>query len=204
MRHKAVWLEQSITEGYSEFEYLLYTIYFHAGPAIAGQKTGTMLSFTPSGRNLMAVWRRYSDAVTEALPAAYKVLRETEKGITVLFYQPEAMKARLEAAEVRDFLRNFAYPLEGVDVMLTCLTQRFDKGCPHEIGVFLGYPIEDIQAFMSDNCHQCLMTGYWKVYANPENALAQFRLYDKVRHRILALLKKGISPLSLHECLEAA
>lgn len=41
---------------------------------------------------------------------------------------------------------------------------------PHEVGIFLGYPIEDVISFEENHGKFCKYCGYWKSYCNPEDA----------------------------------
>ena len=47
---------------------------------------------------------------------------------------------------------------------------------PHEIGVILGYPLEDVKGYMENGGQKCLLNGYWKVYNNPEEAKRKFEI----------------------------
>ena len=80
---------------------------------------------------------------------------------------------------------------EGVDWILH-FKKRFleyeeeGREFPHEVGIFLGYPLWDIRAFMQNPRREAKLTGYWKVYYKVEKARAQFQKYD----RCIALLQK--------------
>jgi len=63
---------------------------------------------------------------------------------------------------------------------------------PHEIGAFLGYPVEDIRGFISNSGKNCLLCGYWKVYANAEKAQRTFNKYDRCRSILFDKLKSGL------------
>ena len=54
-------------------------------------------------------------------------------------------------------------------------------GFPHEIGAFLGYPTADVQSFIEKEGRDFIMTGYWKVYSNPEKARMIFHEYDRAK-----------------------
>lgn len=41
---------------------------------------------------------------------------------------------------------------------------------PHEVGLFLGYPPEDVEGFIENKARSCKITGYWKVYSDEEKA----------------------------------
>lgn len=79
--------------------------------------------------------------------------------------------------------------------------QRIVKGCwkikerirqledfPHEIGLFLSYPIEDVLGFIENRGKNYILNGYWKVYGNEEEARKSFFKYRKctdVYHKLL-------------------
>lgn len=50
---------------------------------------------------------------------------------------------------------------------------------PHEIGLFLGYPLGDVIGFIENHGQNCLCCGVWKVYTNPEAAAGAFRKFSK-------------------------
>ena len=61
---------------------------------------------------------------------------------------------------------------------------------PHEIGLILGYPPQDVIQYYINNGKRYLFSGYWKVYTNPDWASSQFRKYDEARaycmaHRVI-------------------
>ena len=64
---------------------------------------------------------------------------------------------------------------------LTPLRRRLaeNEEFPHEIGLFLGYPPEDVCGFIENKaaCAQCV--GCWKVYGDVESAKRKFAQYEK-------------------------
>lgn len=52
---------------------------------------------------------------------------------------------------------------------------------PHEIGVFLGFPIDDVIALSRTRDKIMSIASYWKVYAMPESTKRTFDLYDGLR-----------------------
>ena len=61
---------------------------------------------------------------------------------------------------------------------------------PHEIGLFLGYPPEDVLGFI-ENKSPCKCTGCWKVYGNVDEAKKRFELYNKCTSIYCRRLKEG-------------
>ena len=45
-----------------------------------------------------------------------------------------------------------------------------NSGFPHEVGVILGYPVEDVIEFENHQGHDCKYCGSWKSYSDIENA----------------------------------
>ncbi|MDR0758852.1 MAG: DUF3793 family protein [Treponema sp.] len=60
---------------------------------------------------------------------------------------------------------------------------------PHEVGIFLGYPADDVLGFVEHNGQNYKLCGYWKVYGDVERAKACFRQYDECRERIQTLFQ---------------
>ena len=64
---------------------------------------------------------------------------------------------------------------------------------PHEIGVFLGYPIEDVEGFILNKGKNCQVCGCWKVYSDVENKLKLFKKYTKCRDVVCSYINRGAS-----------
>lgn len=65
-----------------------------------------------------------------------------------------------------------------------CLAQLINrlKDCdkfPHEIGLFLGYPPEDVYGFINNKTCDCKYVGFWKVYSNLDEAKRTFAKFKK-------------------------
>jgi len=65
---------------------------------------------------------------------------------------------------------------------LTTLRRRLagagDGDFPHEVGLFLGYPPEDVLGFIRQDGAHCVCSGIWKAYADPEG---RRRLFARLR-----------------------
>lgn len=56
-----------------------------------------------------------------------------------------------------------------------CLYEEF----PHEIGLFLGYPVEDVKGFIKNKADRAKCVGCWKVYGDLNEAQRQFNRFKK-------------------------
>jgi hypothetical protein len=72
-----------------------------------------------------------------------------------------------------------------------------DESFPHEVGLFLGYPPEDVKGFMEDARRGVKCAGCWKVYGNGEEAVKTFSRYKKCTDIYRKELSKGRSLLQL-------
>lgn len=92
-----------------------------------------------------------------------------------------------ESAKLRELIGQYGYKESNIEEMLAHLSERICEctaqgiGFPHEIGAFLGYPTADVQSFIEKEGRDFIMTGYWKVYSNPEKARMIFHEYDRAK-----------------------
>lgn len=74
---------------------------------------------------------------------------------------------------VRTYLKNKNYScVTDAEKTLEELFSRLKENeiFPHEVGVFLGYPLEDVIKFEENQGKFCKYCGYWKSYCNTEEA----------------------------------
>ena len=79
-----------------------------------------------------------------------------------------------------------------------CITELIkrleDNGeFPHEIGLFLGYPPEDVEGFIKNGAAGAKCVGTWKVYGDVETAQRRFAQYKKCTRLYRAAFKKNQS-----------
>lgn len=70
---------------------------------------------------------------------------------------------------------------------------RGGGGFPDEIGLFLGYPPEDVRGFIENKAAGCKCVGCWKVYGDAEAARAVFAKYKKCTDVYRARFAEGRS-----------
>ncbi|AGA70748.1 hypothetical protein Desdi_3356 [Desulfitobacterium dichloroeliminans LMG P-21439] len=167
-------------------EFLLYKIKYYAAPTIAGIKPSTLMAFTNLKRNTYALWEYYKDEVCAPLGIRYYELWQKRDRIFVLFYKDEVLVEYLSGRENRKFLQGLGYNgTKALEDDLVMLEKRYQISCPHELGLFLGYPLKDVITFMEDKGEPCLASKYWKVYRDIEKALQTFNAYDKEREKVI-------------------
>jgi len=68
---------------------------------------------------------------------------------------------------------------------------------PHEIGVFLGYPLHDVIGFINNAGKNSCCCGYWKVYNEQDDARRRFRRFNKCTSSYKRLFDSGKTVLQL-------
>lgn len=117
---------------------------------------------------------------------SYEILKETPLYYLLFFYQKDMLTYKMKEYEASELLTG--YPVEEpLSQMLHFLRRRVqqfhleEKDFPHEIGIFLGYPIWDVKGFIEHKGQDYRLCGYWKVYQDVEGAKKKFKEYDKIR-----------------------
>ena len=174
----------------------------HCAPTLAGLKTGNMFraSFADEGE-LDAELERLNFILTE------KGLRITalridcqvncgQCGIRALMYiyRPGQLQSDLDEEEAKAILSAFGYEDGDHEICIRRLTDRICE-CeefPHEVGLFLGYPPEDVKGFIELGGRQSKASGYWKVYGDVDHAQKQFERFSKCTGVYLKCLERGL------------
>lgn len=160
-------------------------------PVLAGVKPSNMLVL--ENKHLRNVVR-----ALEGTGLSWRCLYAgSEKNIWLL-YRKEALEEIVLGEEQMEFLKEFGYTEDTLDRLLVRFGQRFrqyrnDKNLafPHEMGVFLGYPMADVKGFIKHEGRNYLYCGYWKVYENIEETKELFKTYEEVRQVFVQEASKG-------------
>lgn len=184
-----------LTEVYSGYDYLLYKICFHGAPTVLRVKPSSLICFKNSSKcQLKDIWFNNREEVERSVPLSTFELKTCDRGVNVLFYDSQWLWNVLRRKKAKSYLESFGYDYSTLNEALEQLRSRYQSGCPDEIGVFLGYPLEDVMAFSSKDKGDSLMTGYWKVYNNLHKAKKVFAIYDRARETITTRLLRGVGP----------
>jgi len=110
-------------------------------------------------------------------------------------YDTSFLTEHLQCQGIKDLLEDNEYNnTKCLDTMLQTLTYRFkNSNFPHEVGVFLGYPLEDVKGFIKNKGHNCLACRFWKVYHDVENAMNMFAAIDNAQSTAVTLLTDNLS-----------
>lgn len=121
-----------------------------------------------------------------------------DKKSTWLLYRKDRMEAELVWPHIREFMKDYGYDGDStLEELLYGFRKRFadykdgKAEFPHEMGVFLGYPLHDVKGFIEHKGRNYLCSGYWKVYRDEAKAKDTFRIYETVRDMVLQMVDAG-------------
>ena len=193
-----------VVDSFDDKEYLISTIAYSAAPTVEGHKPSTVISLPKNRRNLFQLWKSHKHDVAISLGVSFYELRQNEEGIQVLIYKPELLRKCLVRKSSISFLREYGYKEDmSLEDSLDQLKCRYRAGCPHELGIFLGYPVKDVEGFIEKQGKDCLLCRYWKVYHNPRRATCMFDAYDRAKDKVAcAILDKCGLQAEKSMCLE--
>ena len=150
-------------------------------PTLAGLKTANLFPcrFVCKKRlwaNIREFNRTLSHKGIRLIP-----VRIGENSVLLYLYRPSKLERDLQNELAAQLLRRFGYKDLTPCGCITELIKRLeDNGeFPHEIGLFLGYPPEDVEGFVENGGACCKCSGCWKVYGDECLAKKKFANFKK-------------------------
>ena len=116
--------------------------------------------------------------------------------VSIIFNREKLEKSLLDE-ENREFIKQYGYEDFSVNSVIEKLAGRyteFKEGraeFPHEMGIVLGYPLEDVSGFIENNGKNYLYSGYWKVYKNAEEKIRLFKIYKDIKKYFVEQIENG-------------
>lgn len=159
-------------------------------PFIAGLKTS----------NLLITDKNQADALNKLLEGtkfSSFLLYEGREKMTVLLYEHQLLDVFLNGQNARKILYQQGYANAAPRRLLETFAVRYQDymqrktDFPHEMGLFLGYPPEDVAGFIANKGRNCIYAGYWKVYAHPLEKIYLFQKFDQAKEALLRLSAQG-------------
>ena len=180
-----------------------------AGGVIAGAKPAAIFNL-PMRVYTAGRWRKLSRHVLDealrtyagALPGygmSMTVLHRTDKRVYLLVWRPDLLGRTLADVEGLAILRACGYVGATVDQLVHELRHRLvayylslgagETSFPHEIGVFLGYPPEDVRGFVEGRVATC--RGAWLAFGDEQAARRRFSALEAHERRCRTRFASG-------------
>lgn len=165
----------------------------YCSPTLAGIKSGSLFNCacgTYSELSLiLEIWS------SKLNPKGIRISAlKTANGIALLYvYREKQLSEDFKKNGVSEFLSECGYDVSNIPSCIERLSRRINKSTefPHEIGLFLGYPLGDVTGFIENKGKNSLYTGFWKVYCNKNEAIKTFEKYKKCKKIYQKLYNDG-------------
>ena len=153
----------------------------HGAPTLAGIKTGSLFNCEYTSKADLLRQAAAYDRMLAPRGLRLITLRFMKSRALLYLYRPRSLARDLTDPEARSLLREAGYTDLSLGGCLRELKSRLraDRDFPHEIGLFLGYPTEDVRGFIRTGGKNCKCAGMWKVYGDEEAAKRRFTAYAK-------------------------
>ena len=171
----------------------------HCSPTLAGLKTANMFPVRQEpGQDIVEDVKKLN-RMLRIKGLRVVILRQMKSGALLYLYRPDYLHRDLACPAAKEILESKGYRCKSPESCIVQLMRRMreEKEFPHEIGLFLGYPPEDVRCFMKDTRCGVKCTGCWKVYGNEEEAKKTFARYKNCTKAYRRELTLGKSLLQL-------
>ena len=171
----------------------------HCSPTLASIKTANLFTYKfETEEELHDSLRILNDSVRDK-GVSLMILRKNEHKALIYVCRISRLAEDLKKQGVYEFLNRYGYESTDPAYALDRLRKRLEtrQDFPHEIGLFLGYPLGDVVGFVENAGQNCKCAGCWKVYCNECEAIKIFAKYKKCREVYTKLWNNGRSILQL-------
>ncbi len=165
----------------------------YCSPTLAGIKTGSLFTVAFGDRETLLkeiaqMNRLYAGRGLRVIPLGYLRSRAL-----IYIYRPSLLKKDIGDALAAKILGERGYAIGNADKCVAQLAARLRAAgeFPHEIGLFLGYPPEDVEGFIAHRDDGCKYVGAWRVYGDEVSARRKFADYKMCTMNYERLLSRG-------------
>jgi len=164
-------------------------------PTLAGIKTGSLFPCPCGSREellcqVRGINRRLSPKGLCLLP-----LRFSDGSALLYLYRPAGLRRDLSDGMAAEILAEAGYD-DGACCgrCIATLIRRLRQGgdFPHEIGLFLSYPPEDVKGFVENHACNYKCAGLWKVYGDEVRAQRLFARFKRCTDVYYRLWQAGV------------
>ncbi len=180
---------QSMDQSHIETKFAL-----QCAPLITGIKMANLLIVSRGDENEVRRILKKSGIIH------YRLFQMEEKTSFLLFHRSQ-LAAYLNDPDVQRILYADGYMDLSLGGILRTFQIRYQThmqgraGFPHEMGILLGYPVEDVEGFILHKGQNALYCGYWKVYHDVPAKKNIFKAYEAAKETLIRMLDEGYDML---------
>lgn len=168
-------------------------------PTLAGIKTASLFNcpFDSMAELVKSLYQWNTGFAQKGLKAV--ILRMMKKRALIYLYRITGLRSDLQDEQIAGFLSSYGYNGKNMEDSLRILQKKMRESddFPHEIGIFLGYPLEDVIGFIENEGRNCRCVGCWKVYGDECEARRTFAKFHACKNSYERQWNKGKTVLQL-------
>lgn len=171
----------------------------HCAPVLAGLKTANMFSYKYLHISSLQKELQEGNRKLNEKGVYIDILKQDKETALIYVYRRSFLERDLSAEEVPEMLAEYGYAGWMPEQCIQKLKERFldYEAFPHEVGLFLGYPLWDVREFIQQKGQNYLFCGVWKVYGKETEAKALFGKFRKCMDIYQKLFEDGRSIIKL-------
>jgi hypothetical protein len=173
---------------------------------VEGEKPGNLVNLVDRDRicglNPYRLWKELGTSLLAGTGLQAMAMADRGDSLLLYLYRSDLLSELLQKRSVGIILERQGY-LQPADLQaaLQQLRNRVQDGAfPHEIGIFLGYPLKDVLGFMGEIRLTFSSQGPWKIYGDPAPSQEVACRYRQCRWRMADRLTATDDPAC---CLRA-
>lgn len=161
-------------------------------PTLAGIKSAALFTYFSKNKkeviDLILEWNK----LLNKKGIFVESIREREGDSLIYVYRPKMLFEEINAGSSGKYLKSLGYDTEDLEKSIKKLKSRvLEDDFPHEIGLFLGYPYEDVECFINNCGQKELCSGCRKVYKDKMKKEIIFKKYKTIKKSYDILYKSG-------------
>lgn len=164
-------------------------------PTLAGIKTGNLFSCKYNSISELRNDIRYLNKILVPKGVRVVPVKCSDNKALIYVFRPSRLSLDFTDKQAYKILTDMGYDCNSISSCVAMLVERLKKynDFPHEIGLFLGYPPEDVIGFIENKGNNCKCTGCWKVYGDEKTAMKKFDSYKRCKDIYCSKWNSGTS-----------
>ena len=171
----------------------------YCAPTLAGLKSGSLFNYSYLSLDYLLERIKHWNERCWEKGVRMTILSSGRGKSLVYVYRADKLKQDWASPNIFEFLESIGYDPRDPEQSIALLSRRTkEKGAfPHEIGLFLSYPFEDVIGFIENKGKNCKYCGCWKVYSDETACKKLFQKYKKCTAIYCNCFLRGTSILKL-------
>lgn len=161
------------------------------GPVILGSKPCEILNISSNDHLKEEKINNIDNFFKDCFRISYKFIEIENGSVRIVFFNKKALKNVFSNKKCVNFLKFLGYPnYSCVDEYVDILTKKLNSNdFPHEIGIFLGYPLKDVLGFMGYGKYEFFETRSWRIYGNPNDSYKTYNNFVNDRNKMKSIIR---------------